>query len=132
MKKFFNWQVNYNLGIQIVDEQHEKLVEIINSLYDAFCNSETKEKMGVILKNLIDYSVFHFKTEEDIFKKYNYNQLGDHKELHEEFKKKVLEFEKQFLAGKSITYRVMSFLREWLTDHILVADKEYAELIKMT
>jgi hemerythrin len=131
MKEFFNWKEGYNLGIDIIDEQHQKLVDIINSLYEAFYNSQAKEKMGPILKELIDYTVFHFKTEEDLFKKYNYNQFAEHKEIHEEFKKKVLEFEKQYLEGMTITYRVMAFLREWLSDHIMVADKEYADLIKM-
>jgi hemerythrin len=131
MKKFFTWQDSYNLGIQAIDEQHQKLVEIINSFYDAFYNAETNELMYSILDQLIDYTVYHFNTEEDIFRKYNYNQIAAHTELHEIFKTKVLEFQKQFLEGKTITYRVMAFLREWLTNHILVADKEYAELLKL-
>jgi hemerythrin len=131
MKKFFTWQDNYNLGIQAIDEQHQKLVDIINKFYDAFYKSETNDVMYPILEELIDYTVYHFNTEEDIFLKYNYNQIAAHTELHEQFKKKVLEFQKQFLEGKTITYRVMTFLRDWLTNHILVSDREYADLIKM-
>jgi hemerythrin len=132
MKKFFIWKDSYNLGIEIMDDQHKKLVDIINDLYEAFYNSETKDKMQPILRELINYAAYHFKSEEELFNKFNFNQIAEHRGLHEDFKVKVLEFEKQFLAGKTITYRVMTFLREWLTDHILVADKEYADLIKMS
>jgi hemerythrin len=131
MKKFFTWQENYNLGIPAIDEQHQKLVELINRFYDSFYKSETNEIMYPILEELIEYTVYHFNTEEDLFRKYNYNEIISHTQSHEDFKKKVLEFQKQFLEGKTITYRVMAFLREWLTNHILVSDKEYADLIKM-
>ena len=128
MGTFFKWKDEYSVGIQKIDDQHKKLVEIINDFYTAFTENKTKEKMGDILNLLTDYTQYHFTTEEQYFIDSGYQETKEHVEEHEKFTKTVVGFVKDYQAGSSaVTYKLMSFLRNWLQNHILKEDKKYSE-----
>lgn len=123
---FFEWKDNYSVGIKEIDDQHKKLFEIVNQLYNAFQYNTQNEEMMEILENLASYTKYHFKTEENLFTKYNYGQQKEHIALHEEFVDKVKKWIDANKAGKtSITYEIMNFLRNWLVNHIQDEDKKY-------
>ena len=127
---FMKWRPDFNLGIPEIDEQHKKIVELINTLNDAFMKNETKGKLGGILDQMADYAVYHFRAEEDLFKGRNFPFAKEHIQQHELFTKKVKDYKAKFEAGQSITFQVLIFLRKWLTNHILDADREYADLVR--
>ncbi len=128
---FMKWRPDFELGIPEIDVQHKKIVELINILNEAFIKDETKNKLGGILDEMADYAVYHFKTEEKLFKSHNFPFAKEHISQHENFTKKVQEYKTKFAAGQSVTFQVLIFLRRWLTDHILDSDREYVELVKV-
>ena len=80
---FVDWSDQLNTGIPSVDEQHKNLVNLLNNLHQAMLSRQAKEQMGEILDRLIDYTDYHFKHEEEFMEEINYDQLEEHKELHE-------------------------------------------------
>ena len=60
---FFKWDDSLSVQIPEIDNQHQKLIEIINSLYDAFMNQALSERVNEIIKDLTDYAGYHFTTE---------------------------------------------------------------------
>jgi hemerythrin len=127
---FFIWKESYNLGIEEIDHQHRVLVNLINRLYESFMKREEKENMHNILKEMLDYAHYHFETEEKLFQQIAFPIAAEHIKLHNDFEARTIEFRHRFRQGNTITSMLMKFLRDWLTSHILKADREYADFIK--
>ncbi len=120
------WSDNYSVKVSTIDNQHKKLVEIINNLHDAMKTGKGKEAIGKTLNELVSYTKYHFSAEEEMMKKHNYPGFIAHKREHDLLTQKVVDFENDFRAGKSLlTLEVMNFLKKWLVDHILNTDKQY-------
>jgi len=121
------WNNNLRVNISKIDEQHRKLVSIVNDLNSAMGLGKGKEIMGNVLSSLIDYTKSHFATEEELMEKYVYPGYLTHKADHDALTKQVNETMKKFTEGKAIvTVEVMNFLKDWLINHIQNTDKRYA------
>ena len=123
----FQWSQNLSVNIKEIDNQHKKLVELINLLHDSMKSGKGKDVMGKILTDLTNYTVYHFGTEEKLFQQYGYSEYSKHKKEHDDLTKQVLEIKAKFESGNtSITIEVMNFLKDWLSKHILYTDKRYS------
>jgi hemerythrin len=126
----FVWQDNYNLGIKLIDEQHRVLVRIINDLDDLLKNSFSREKLVALFSELVDYTKYHFSTEERLMKTRSYNsaQLSAHIRQHQQFVQQV-----KSLNEDSATYTreeaewVLKYLTNWLINHILKVDRHLVD-----
>jgi hemerythrin len=122
-----DWNDRLSVGVEEIDKQHKKLVDMINDLADAMKDGKGKDILGPILNGLVEYTVVHFKFEEDLFDKYGYEEKEAHKIEHEKFVDKISEFNESFKSGNSfITISLMNFLSDWLQNHIKVTDKKYS------
>jgi len=111
----------YKLGIDIIDKQHEKLFELIEKL----CNDCTKDELINMIKELKDYSEYHFATEEKYFDNLNFKFSEEHKRLHENF---TLTIEYYFENPEKLKKeKIYSFLNSWIKKHILIEDKKYTK-----
>lgn len=119
----------YNLGIEEIDPQHQKLIGIINKLYNAMRTSTENEQMREILKELVDYADYHFLTEEKHFEEFNYINKAEHTNSHEAYKEKIAEFSKKYDGNESamLPFELIDFLGKWWTAHILGEDRKYVE-----
>ncbi|MDH7603918.1 MAG: bacteriohemerythrin [Melioribacter sp.] len=122
-----NWSDNLSVNIKGLDNQHKKLVSIINELHDAMKKGESSKVLTKILFEMAAYTKTHFKSEEELFDKYNYPDKIKHKKEHDMFVKKVDDFMTEYKSGKTnISFELMNFLTKWLTNHIQVSDKAYS------
>jgi hemerythrin-like metal-binding protein len=126
----FTWSAQYETGIFMIDTQHKKLVEAINTLHDAMKEGKGKEKAESTLSFLVDYTVQHFKTEEDLMKKKGYPDFVNHKAVHDKLVAEVTDMKTKYLAGKVLPMQLSSFLSDWLKNHILGTDKKYVPFLK--
>ncbi len=127
---FMEWNEKFITGVKEADEQHKKLVSLINQLYDAMREGKGKEVIDLIIDELVKYADYHFKTEETLMSKYGYPELESHKREHELFVQKVQEFvEKEKKGSLTLTMDVMNFLKNWITNHILGSDKKYGPFL---
>lgn len=131
VKEFFIWNKDYSVDIKEIDDQHKKLVHLINKLYTAFTDKQAIEVMGEILDEMSEYAKYHFHTEEKYFDQFNFELKEEHKLQHNEFAKKIIEFRRDFRAKRTaLTYKLMNFLRNWLIDHIQYEDRKYIKCFK--
>jgi hemerythrin-like metal-binding domain len=122
------WKSEYSVGISEFDSQHKVLVDLINKLHDAMKAGEGKQVLAVILEELIDYTKVHFREEEKYFGLHKYPEAASHIMEHEKLTRQVLEFQKDYTEGKSsMSIDVMSFLKNWLINHIAGVDKKYTQ-----
>jgi hemerythrin-like metal-binding protein len=125
---FFDWNDKLSVGSELIDGQHKALFDTINELYEAMKKGRGRDIMSEILSRFRDYTANHFRDEESYLERYDYPDIGKHKKLHKSFEDKILEFEKELTDGKLLlSLQVMSFLRDWLVDHIGDVDRRYAE-----
>jgi hemerythrin-like metal-binding protein len=120
------WGSQFSVNIRQFDDQHKRLIEIVNQLNDAMANGKGHGALKTILDSLIQYTVTHFADEEKLMAQHQYPELEQHKKLHEELKKTAVELQKKFLGNSSaLSSEVMNFLRNWLVNHIQGVDKKY-------
>lgn len=125
---FINWTDSLSVGVSEMDNQHKRLIAMINDLSEAMKMGKGKEALGKILSGLIIYTQTHFTAEEKYFEKYNYPLAPSHRREHATFVKKVSEVKTAFDAGKlSVTVETMNFLRDWLKNHIMGTDQKYTQ-----
>ncbi len=128
---FIEWSDKLITGVREADEQHKKLVSLINELYDAMKQGKGIEVIDKTLDELVRYAGYHFTTEETLMSKYGYPELASHKREHEAFKAKIKEFlEKKAKGEATLTMEVMTFLKDWLVKHIMGTDKKYGPFLQ--
>ncbi|MBV6511195.1 MAG: hemerythrin family protein [Ignavibacteriales bacterium] len=124
------WKNAYSTNIEVVDNQHKRLVGFVNEMHEAILMGKGQAVMGTILNNLVEYTVYHFSTEEKFFDEYNYPDAELHKKQHRDLVEQVSAIKAKFDAGeKVLTLDVMNFLRDWLHDHILGSDVHFGPFL---
>lgn len=120
------WSDSLSVKVRQFDDQHKKLVDLVNQLHDGMKAGKGAQVMGDILKSLISYTQTHFAAEERLMKTHNYPDFEAHKKEHNNLVMQVLDLQKQLQSGKPVlTQNVMNFLRDWLTKHIQGDDRKY-------
>ncbi|MBU1247236.1 MAG: bacteriohemerythrin [Proteobacteria bacterium] len=122
---FLEWNDDHKVGVKEVDEQHQKLFDMLNDLHQAAVNGSEQSVLAAILDEMIDYTVYHFKTEEDLYIKYNFPGYENHKKVHDALTGQAVELQQQFRDGSAtISFDLLDFLHGWLVDHTTGLDKE--------
>ena len=131
MNILINWKESYSVNSKEIDQQHKKLIDLINVLYDSFLNKEDKDKLDYIISELNDYAIVHFSAEEKYFTEHGFTRSEEHINEHRMFLKEVEKFRAEYYQNsKSLTPKIMTFLRDWLTNHIREMDQEYRSFIE--
>jgi hemerythrin len=124
------WNDRYSVGIKKFDEQHQKLIEILNDLHGAMSSGKSREILGNILADLITYTKTHFANEENLMQLYKFPGYSAHKVIHDTLTQKVVDFQKAYKEGSSsIGVEILGFLNRWLVDHIQGTDKGYTAFL---
>ena len=129
----FEWNEVYELGISEIDLQHKKLIDISNDLFDVVTKGDENFKisMSKILKNLTDYTVYHFTSEEQFMAKYGYQGTPMHKIAHDNFVSEVTQQIKKLENGsKEDVLLFYDYIANWILTHIAKADKIWANFVK--
>jgi hemerythrin len=126
----FEWTDNYSVNVRQLDQQHEKLVDMINELYDAIKRGEDQTILRETLKKLLDYTAYHFVTEERLLQQNGYTQLDKHREEHNVLSWRVLDLRSRHESGEGVqASEVLDFLTGWLKNHIMNSDKKYGTFL---
>ncbi len=132
------WDENIAVDIREIDNQHKKLVGIINTLFDAMVDARGLDVIDDTLKQLASYVTYHFTTEEEYFNQFEYTESEHHKNEHRIFFEQFQVIVKTYDEGKirrdgstkSITIEVWQLLKDWLVNHIQRSDRKYVSLFK--
>ena len=112
------------VGVQAIDQQHEKLAEMLNKLNTTFNSNEHTDVVSHILDEINTYTEFHFGTEERLMERYQYPEILDHKKEHQNLLDEFAYLKKKFLAGGESV--VLQTLKNWFLLHIANYDKPFA------
>jgi len=121
-----------SVGITGMDNHHRKLFDIMNKLHEAMKGGKSEEVLIGIIKEMSDYTRYHFDEEEALMASVNYVGLPAQKAAHKAFIAKIDEFKDQAEGGMAIfvVTKLASTAADWLKKHIMVMDKQYTEALK--
>lgn len=126
----FTWTEKFDVGVDLINDQHKKLIDLINTLSTKMLEGKSSDVLGEVLKEIVSYGIYHFDTEEELFDKYGYEFTSEHKTEHASFKKTVTNLVEEYDDG---SYRVsidtLQFLKDWITIHILQTDMKYKDFL---
>jgi len=124
------WNDHLNVGVEEIDQQHQKLVQLINGLHNHMLAGDASEIMNKVLDRVIEYTGFHFQTEEQLMAQYAYPDSAAHKKEHKDLVDTAVNLQVKLKSGNShLTMETMHFLQDWLQHHILGSDKKFAEYL---
>jgi hemerythrin len=123
------WQDDLDTGIDVIDGQHRRIVEMINQLHAAQGRG-SRDGVGEVIAELVDYTLSHFAFEEELMEEAGYPFCAAHRRVHEVFVKRVGEYRLRFDAGEEVADELKTLLSRWLFNHIRSDDKAYSETVR--
>ena len=129
----YTWDKSLETGHGIIDEQHRQLFTTLVNLVEASGQGLGKEQIYTTLDFLSEYTIMHFKTEEDLQTEYGYPDFPAHKKSHDDFKATIYELIytlKKKGPDKKLIDSVVQTVGDWLTTHIKGSDIEMAAYLK--
>jgi hemerythrin len=120
----FAWNDDFNVGSKFIDDDHKKLVKLVNDFHDAMEQGRGNDVVGKVLHNLVIYTKEHFQREESEMLRIKYPKYLAHKLEHDQLISEVAQLQKSFADGRAmLTVKISKFLRDWLVSHIQQTDR---------
>jgi len=126
------WTDDLSVGIEIIDEQHQKWIEHYNNAVEAIEAHHEVAQISRSLEFLSDYTETHFSTEEKVMAESNYPELEEHKSKHDALRKTLSNMTQEFIedgATDALAEDTETLLGNWLIKHIEEVDKRFAAFI---
>lgn len=131
----FVWDEHFTTGLKLVDEQHHRLVDLINQLGDSLINCKTTdcETLQAIFAQLADYAKYHFTEEERLMEESGIapQHLDLHVKHHDQFIDQVSRMWTSRATMAHPAETLHGFLSSWLGFHILGEDQTMARQITL-
>lgn len=128
---FMEWTKDYSVGVAIFDDEHKKMIAIINQLHQAVEAGAVAADLQRVCDSLVEYTLMHFRHEEMYFDDWAYPHAEAHIAAHAGLRQKVFDYRKQIQDrdAKVLADEMAVFLRDWLFQHILVEDRQYGKFL---
>lgn len=119
------WSNSLSVGVKEMDQQHKKLIGMINRLIEEQHVLTEPATIAQLLTEMTDYAQEHFRAEEYLMAEYGYDRLELQKHTHAAFIDQTVEFMNAGVGPNILSKALLEYLRSWLTEHILHEDMQY-------
>jgi hemerythrin len=129
-RRFLTWHDSYSVGIAVLDEDHKRLLNLINQLQTAshYHTGDAYEQEA--LDALVDYTRGHFQREEALMAQYDFPGLATHRQQHQAMIDEVGKLVAAYRQDRDATIeRAIRYLQTWLLNHIRGSDREYTAFL---
>lgn len=124
--KYIRWNEELSVDNPIIDEQHKELFRTINEFYTAIAEKKNKLATQKVIEEMEKYIKTHFTSEEIMMKNAGYEGLNQHLNEHQFYIEKVQDLRERYEQGRLIlSLEVTNFIKDWITNHIMVTDQKY-------
>ena len=119
------WYKRYSINNEEIDKQHKKLIDIFNRLYDICVGKDKTYTLGTVIDELVSYSDYHFKAEEQYMRSIDYREIDKQILEHKYFIQKVSELNYENIKGDiGNCHELILFLSKWILHHVIEEDKK--------
>lgn len=121
--KIITWDESLSVEVDEIDEDHRRLVDLINILSQSVAAGDAEDYIEAVLEELISCTIWHFRHEERLMLLYKYKDFEAHKAEHNDLINDVRVLQEKFYKdNKLLASEDIDHLSEWLTGHILGYD----------
>ncbi len=125
-----SWNDNLSVGIDVIDEHHRYLFDLVNDLHDVVVRKRGSRNVARLIKALDTYAKVHFRAEESMMAHYHFQHIGRQEEQHHAFEDKVQEFYQELHSNPLVAqFDILVYLRDWLISHIQMEDSKLRSLV---
>ena len=129
--EIINWKNEFSVGVKEMDEQHKKLLDMINRLIEEQHTLTDPKTIADLLTEMTDYAQVHFQAEEFLMAEYGYEQISAQEKQHQAFIDKTISFYSASDIGPNVlSVALLDYLGSWLVGHILQEDMKYKNFFK--
>lgn len=126
-----HWEDSMSVGVSVLDVDHRKLVEILARLQDSMGETGNRELIAATIDTLLEYSIEHFRHEEDAMHRHGYPDTQQHKQEHVALMGRLREFKRNADNGQvASVIELMDFLGGYLTNHMVHSDKRLGAFLR--
>jgi hemerythrin len=132
MKKIA-WDESLSVGVDVIDRQHQTWIARYNSVVDAIGSAGATAPVVSTLDFLLDYTGYHFATEEGIMREAGYPEFEGHQAKHVALREAVANLGEDFEEEGSTTAlgeAVETLLGNWLIQHIKNTDQRFGAYVR--
>jgi hemerythrin len=131
--EWIHWDNVLATGHVILDTDHERLVTLFNQLTTSVKERKGKDACAELLDKIIHHAQVHFAFEEQLMADHRYPKVDQHTAEHARLVKQAVRYMVKFEAATPGSHiPLIHFPEDWLTFHILSADKELAAFLSAT
>jgi hemerythrin len=132
---FMHWTPTMSVGLAELDEDHKQLFHLINRLADHVDSDDVPaEAVRDTLFALMRYAELHFSREERVMTACDFPQFDDHAGQHKSFVDRIksitAEFDGDAQGRLDVGEALLEYLKDWLTQHILIQDMAYKPFVE--
>jgi hemerythrin len=127
-KDLFNFEAEFKLGIESVDQEHLQLVNMLNTVHKLINECKKTEAIEYFSLTLANYVVNHFAHEEKFMASINFPQVQEHAKIHANFKKSFAQSLPLLATYDDAAFRAaLTDTFTWIISHIGRTDRKYAQ-----
>jgi len=97
---FIVWTNQLSVDVKILDNDHKRLVILINDLHDALMAGRDSNALEGIFDELVANTRIHFAHEEKLLAAAGYGDVAAHKQAHEQKLKQLLSLQSRFKSAR--------------------------------
>ncbi len=125
------WDKKFETGNAVVDGQHQQLFKLLADLDQAIEDQKADSVIDQTLGRFALYVIDHFRDEENLMKNCGYPYFDEHKRIHDELTLKSSKLLDKYHEGdKQLAQYLSSFMRDWITNHIMCEDQQIFDWIR--
>jgi len=129
MTQLFSWKPEYSVNVVDLDNHHQKLFNILNTVYENVMNSREVDCVYPLIDELSECTTSHFSTEEQHMREKEFHEIDAHITKHREFTHTIETLKTQYNGNNlEVAKELIILLGNWLLHHVLTEDKKYSEL----
>ncbi len=129
----FVWDKRFVTGLEAVDEQHHRLVDLVNQVGDFMLENRGDEAaVDKVFAELASYATYHFSEEERLMAEFALDprHTERHARNHQDFVNQVLGMWERRAQSSDPAAMLHDYLASWLTVHILGEDQVMARMLE--
>ena len=113
---------DFRIGVSDIDDQHDEILQKIEEL-------KTTDNPAAVARILLAYVGKHFDDEERVMQRIGYTGYKEHKQIHDNFRKKVVHIVAQ-IDKPGMLKKLQLYTSAWIVEHIQTEDAHLGRAIK--
>lgn len=125
------WSENFSVMNRGMDEQHKKLINIMNQIINLISTKNYYfENLLELVHQMDDYVREHLVYEEKLMLQHSFPEMLEHVMEHDELRKRMKSINLFEVSDVDGFYRdTLVYLVDWLSIHIMQTDKRFGQYL---